>query len=148
LLNALLGARHWLGVQAASANDALSTGLFVFMTIFAMRQFFRRELFAALAAAAIFTLAQSDVQGPDWWLVRAIYLVAITGLLYVLLRFGLVATVAVIFYVNAFNAMALATDWSGWYMPASIATFLLLAGIAIFAFWRSLGGRDLIEDAR
>ena len=147
-LNGLLGARHWIGVQAADANDALGTGLFVFMTIFAMRQFFRRELIVAITAAAIFTLAQSDVQGPEWWLIGAIYLVAITGLIYVLLRFGLVATMAAIFYVNALNTMALATDWSAWYMPSSIATFLFLMGIAIFAFWRSLGGRALIEDAR
>jgi hypothetical protein len=31
-------------------------------------------------------------------------------------------------------------------MPASVATLLLLVGISVFAFWRSLGGRALIED--
>ena len=117
------------------------------MTIFAMRQFLRKEWMAAIAAAALYTMAQVDTQGPDWWLVGFIYLVAVSALIYVLLRFGLVSTIAAIFFINADNAMALGTDWGAWYVPASIATFLLLVGISVFAFWRSLGGRSLIENA-
>jgi serine/threonine-protein kinase len=146
-LGGLLGARHWIGVHAAGANDGLETGLFVFMTIFAMRQFLRRELFAALAAAALFTMSLEDVRGPEWWLLGLIYLVAVSALIYVLLRFGLVATIAAVFFIDALNNMVLGTDLNAWYIPSSIATFLLLLGIAIFAFWRSLGGRALIEDA-
>jgi serine/threonine-protein kinase len=145
-LNALLGARHWIGHQAANAQDALSLGLFVFVTLFAMRQFLRKEWMAAIAAAALFTMAQTDVQGPDWWLVGSIYLAAVSALIYVLLRFGLVSTIAAIFFINADNSMALGADWSAWYVPASIATFLLLVGISVFAFWRSLGGRALIAE--
>ncbi len=146
-LGGLIGARGWIGHHAAQAHDALSTGLFVFLTLFAMRQVLRKELLAALAAAAIFTMAQEDVSGPDWWLIGLLYLVAVAALIYVLLKFGLVATIAAIFFVNAANNMALSLDWNGWYMPASIATMLLLLGISIFAFWCSLGGRALIEDA-
>jgi serine/threonine-protein kinase len=146
-LGGLMGARAWIGQHAAGANDALSTGLFVFMTIFAMRQIFRKELLAAVAAAALFTLAQGDVRGPQWWLIGLLYLVAVSALIYLLLRFGLVATIAAVFFINALNGMALSTDWNAWYMPASIATLLLLLGISVFAFWRSLGGRALIEDA-
>ena len=72
---------------------------------------------------------------------------AVSALIYLLLRFGLVATIAAVFFINALNGMALSTDWNAWYMPASIATLLLLLGISVFAFWRSLGGRALIEDA-
>jgi hypothetical protein len=146
-LGGLLDARHWIGAHAAGAQDALSTGLFVFMTLFAMRQFLRRELFAALAAAALFTMSLEDVRGPEWWLLGLIYLVAVSALIYVLLRFGLVATIAAVFFINALNTMVLGTDLNAWYIPSSIATFLLLLGIAIFAFWRSLGGRTLIEES-
>jgi len=144
-LRSLSGARQWIGVHADNANDALSTGLLVFLTIFGMRQLLRNELLASLAAAAVFTLAQGEVTGPDWWVVGLLYLVATAALIFVLLRFGLVATIAAVFFINAANCMALGTDWSAWYMPASIATLLLLVGIAVFAFWRSLGGRALIE---
>jgi len=146
-LHALLGARHWIGAQAGFANEALSTGLFVFLTIFAMRQLLRHEWLAALAAAAMITMARDEVRGHDWWVVGLLYLVATTGLIFVLLRFGLVATIAADYFIDAVNAMALGADWSAWYIPASLATLLLLVGISVFAFWRSLGGRTLIEDA-
>ena len=143
-LNSLLGARHWMGAHASNANEALSTGLFVFLTIFAMRQLLRNEVLAALAAAIIFTLLQGDVTGPEWWIIGLFYGISITALIFVLLRFGLVATIAAVFFVNGLNAMVLTTDWSAWFLPASVATLLLLGGIAVFAFWRSLGDRALI----
>jgi serine/threonine-protein kinase len=147
-LRALLGARHWIGAQAGFANSALTTGLIVFLTIFGMRQLLRNEWLAALAAAALFTLAQDEVTGPNWWVVGLLYLVATAVLIFVLLRLGLVATIAAAFFIDAVNAMPLGTDWSAWYVPASIATLLLLVGISVFAFWRSLGERALIaEDA-
>ncbi len=145
-LDALMGARHWIGAQAGFANSSLETGLFVFLTIFGMRQLLRNEILAALAAATMFTLLQGEVRGPEWWLIGLLYLVATATLIFALLRFGLVVTIAAAFFIDALNAMALGTDWSAWYMPASIASFLLLAGISLFAFWRSLGGRALIEE--
>lgn len=111
-----------------------------------MRQLLRNEWLAALAAAALFTLAEDEVAGPDWWLIGLLYLVATAALIFVLLRFGLVATIAAAFFIDAVNTMALGTDWNAWYMPASIATLLLLVGISVLAFWRSLGGRALIEE--
>jgi len=144
-LNSLLGARHWIGAHASKANEALETGLFVFLTIFAMRQLLRNEALSALAAAIVFTLLQGEVSGPEWWIIGLLYGVSIAALIFVLLRFGLVATIAAVFFVNGLNAMVLTTDWSAWFLPASVATLLLLAGIAVFAFWRSLGDRALIE---
>jgi serine/threonine-protein kinase len=145
-LEGLLGARHWIGMQASFANSALETGLFVFLTIFGMRQLLRNEILAALAAAAMFTLLQHEVSGPEWWLIGALYLVATAALIFGLLRFGLVATIAGSFFIDALNAMPLGSDWNAWYMPAAIASFLLLLGISVLAFWRSLGGRALIEE--
>ena len=144
-LGYLLGARHWIGAHANNANNALGTGIFVFLTIFGMRQLLRNPILAALAAAAIFALAQGEVTGPGWWLIGLLYGSVIAGLIFVLLRCGLLATISAVFFLDAINGMALGTDWNAWYVPASLATLLLLIGIATFAFWRSLGGRELIE---
>ena len=73
------------------------------------------------------------------------YGTVITALIFALLRVGLVATISALLYVNAINGIALGKDWTAWYVPASIATLLVLIGISVFAFWRSLGGRELIE---
>ncbi|HTX36373.1 MAG TPA: serine/threonine-protein kinase [Bryobacteraceae bacterium] len=144
-LSYLLGARHWIGAHADAANGALTFGLFVFLAIFAMRQLFRWDLVAAAASAVLFTLADGEIAGPDWWLVALLYFAAITALIYVLLRLGLLATILAVFYVGSIGGIALGRDWTAWYVPASLATLMLLIGIAVFAFWRSLGGRDLIE---
>jgi hypothetical protein len=145
-LEYLLGPRHWVGAHALNAGMALALGLFVFLTLFGMRQLVRNELLAALAAAALFTLAQPEVRGPGWWSIGLLYCVVIAALIVVLLRVGLVATIAALFYANSINGLVIGTDWSAWYVAPSVASLLLFVGIAIFAFWRSLGGRELIED--
>ena len=60
------------------------------------------------------------------------------------MRIGLVATISAIFFISAFNGVWLGGDWKAWYAPAGIATILLMLSIAGFAFWKSLGGRDLL----
>jgi hypothetical protein len=52
----------------------------------------------------------------------------------VLLRYGLVATVAGIVFVNEFVNITIGADWRAWYVPSGLATLLLLLGIALFAF--------------
>ncbi|MBZ5624151.1 MAG: hypothetical protein LAQ69_36450 [Acidobacteriia bacterium] len=54
------------------------------------------------------------------------------------------ATIALFYFVNSFNAITLGGDWKAWFAPAGLATLLLLLGIALFAFWRSLGSRELL----
>ena len=61
--------RSWIGAHAYNANYALSIGLFVFLTVFAMRRLLRNDWLAALAAAALFTASQGEVSGRGWWIV-------------------------------------------------------------------------------
>jgi hypothetical protein len=68
-------------------------------------------------------------------------------LVFVLLRLGLVATMAAVFFIDSVNMITLGADWKTWYAPFGLATFALLLGIAIFAFWRSLGSHELFAPA-
>ena len=65
-------------------------------------------------------------------------------LMFVLLRFGLVAIMAAACFINSIDAITLGGDWKTWYAPAGLATVTMLLGIAVFGFWRSLGQRELI----
>ena len=67
-------------------------------------------------------------------------------LIFLLLRWGLVASITTIFVVNSFSNLTLGANWKTWYAPPGLASFALLAGIAIWAFTRSLGGRELIGE--
>jgi predicted Ser/Thr protein kinase len=140
-----LGTRHWLGMHAHTLGTALRAGLTIFLAISGLRMLLRHSIPAGLVAALLFTMSESDVVSSANWVVNtAIFVVVYAILIYVLLRCGLVAAIMTLFFVNSYNGLILGTDWKAWYAPSGFATLLLMAGIALFAFWRSLGTRDLI----
>ena len=145
-----LGTRQWVGGHAGGMGEALRMGLLIFLCIFGMRQMLRRDTLAAVAAALIFTMVQGEVtHSQQWALMTLLYVAIYSALAFVLLRCGLVATIVAVFFVDSGNAILLGWDWNTWYAPYGIATLLLLIVIAVWAFWRSLGERELIgEDAR
>ena len=144
-LNFALGTRQWIGGHAGDLGGALRTGLLIFMTILGLRRLLRYDALAALAAALLFTMAQGEVaRSPQWVLVMMMYIVIYGALAFVLLRYGLVATVVAVFFADSGNAMLLGWDWKTWYAPSGIATLLFLIAIAVWAFWRSLGDRELL----
>jgi len=140
-----LGTRSWIGSHASSLMNALKVGLVIFMAMFGVRLLVRRDLLAAVISAVIFTMQEGGVvNNPDWKMAAAVYILLFTLLSFGLIRFGLVTTISAVFFFNGFGAITLGDDWKAWYAPSGLATLLLLLGIAIFAFWRSLGSRELL----
>jgi hypothetical protein len=147
LLTFSLGTRQWVGAHADQVSSALRYGLLIFLTLFAMRQFLRYNLPAAIATAFLFTITEGDVLTSNSWIfMMVVYMVVYSILAFVLLHSGLVATIASVFFANAGNAIMLGWNWKTWYAPSGIATLVLLASIATWAFVTSLGGRDLFGD--
>jgi serine/threonine-protein kinase len=143
-LNSALGARQWLAAHTSLMEGSLLFGLFIFFAICGLRRLVRRDVLAAVLAALLLLLGNGGVfSSPDWKVALAIYLGLYSVLLFVLLRLGLVATMTATFFIDSFNLITLGWDWKAWYAPFGLATFLLLLGIAIFAFWRSLGSHEL-----
>ena len=141
----LLGARYWIGRHAATLANSLNIGLVVFAVICLLRRLVRNDILAALATAVLFTMTEGEViHSPEWGIMAALFVAVYSILAFVLMRIGLVATISAIFFIDAFNGIWLGADWKAWYAPAGIATLLLLLSIAGFAFWKSLGGRDLL----
>ncbi len=141
-----MGVRQWIGGNAHNLAGGLRFGLLIFLTIFGLRRMLRNDVLAALAAAVLFTLMQGDVSySQERVIVMALYIVVYGGLAFVLLRSGLVATISTLFFADSGNSVLLGADWNTWYSPAGLASLLFLAGIAAYAFWRSLGGGDLLE---
>jgi len=138
-----LGARQWLASHANELASALLFGLLVFFAICGLRRLVRMEIPAAILAALLLTLVSNAFSSPDWKIAAATYIGIYAVLVFVLLRLGLVATLAAVFFIDTFNQVTLGMDWKAWYAPSGFATFLLLLGIAVFAFWRSLGTHEL-----
>jgi serine/threonine-protein kinase len=142
-----LGTRHWIGGHAGDLGGALRAGLLIFLTIFGLRQMLRYDALAAVVAAMLCTLTQSEVfYAQNWVLMTLLYVAIYSALAFVLLRCGLVATIVAVFFADSGNAMLLGMDWNTWYAASGIATLVLLIAIAVWAFWRSLGGRELIGE--
>ena len=145
-LSSALGTRQWFAAHAAIMEASLLFGLLVFFSICGLRRLVKKDIPAAILAALLLLLSNVGIFTlPDWKVKVIIYVGMYSVLLFVLLRLGLVATMAAIFFIDATNLITLGTDWTTWYTPAGLASFLLLLGIAIFAFWRSLGTRELFS---
>jgi serine/threonine-protein kinase len=145
-LNFAMGFRQWAGGHAHNVFGGLRFGLFIFLTIFGLRRLLRSDVLAALAAALLFTLMQGELSySQERLVIMALYIVVYGALTFVLLRSGLVATISTLFFANSGNTVMLGTDWNTWYAPYGIASLALLTGIAVWAFWRSLGGRELLQ---
>jgi hypothetical protein len=80
--------------------------------------------------------------------------VAIVGVLifsslavFVMLRFGLLALVANVVVFNILQNFPLTTEWSAWYSGIGLAGILLVAALALYGFYTSLGGRPAFGGA-
>jgi serine/threonine-protein kinase len=149
-LGVTLGSRAWLATHAATLGGALPAGLILFLSIFGLRLWVRKDILAAILAAALGVLFNISANGENfnnWQMMLPIYFVLIAILIFVLLRLGFVAAFAAVFFVNTCGKIVVGSDWTAWYAPYGLATMALLFGIAVFAFWRSLGGRELLGGA-
>jgi serine/threonine-protein kinase len=147
-LNFAMGTRQWIGGHAVNLGYGLRIGLLIFLAIFGLRQFLRYDALAAVAAALLFTMTQGDVtRANPWVFIAAIYVAVYSALAFVLLRCGLVATIAAVFFGDSGNSILLGSDWTTWCTPYGIASLLLLMAIVAWAFWRSLGDRELIGES-
>ena len=147
-ISTTLDTRHWIAARAGTVDTALILGFVIFFAICGLRRLVKKDIFAAVLAALLFTLSNGqNFNSPDWMIEAGLSTVIFSVLIFVLLRFGLVTIMATTFFLNSFNDLTLGTDWKTWYAPAGLAVFLLLLGISTFAFWRSLGSRELFAGS-
>jgi serine/threonine-protein kinase len=148
-LDAALGTRQWIASHAALLAGALGVGMAIFFALTGLRRLVKKDWLAALLASVLITFSNSDAFNATNWKVKfAVYLFVFAALLWVLLRYGLVTIIAAAFFIDTIDQIGLGGDWKAWYAPAGLATVALLLGIAIYGFWRSLGGHGLFDEAR
>jgi serine/threonine-protein kinase len=136
-LPATVGA--WLDVFAWSIYAAVGW-LFI---VLLLQLFFRRRWMVVTVIMLLWV--GSWVPGHlNPVLFGSFVVVAFATFIVVLLRFGLLATMAWGFFSWLPTSVVLTLDPSAWYFGRSAFTLLILAGIAAYAFRISLAGRPLI----
>jgi hypothetical protein len=144
-LASLLGTRQWIAGSANILSNLLLTGFALFLTVFGLRRLVKRNVPAALLAAAVMVLVNNPAElVAHWQVLVPIYFCMFAVLIFVLLRRGLVALFSMIFFVNSCGTAMVGADWTTWYAPYGLASLALLLAVALFAFWRSLGSRELL----
>ena len=97
------------------------------------------------AAIAAFVLILSFSSSP-WLFVE--HLIVLALIIFVLMRFGLVAVGFLVFIVSIWYQFPMPPDASAWYFPYGFAALAIFAIIVLYAFRTSLGGRPLLAPSR
>lgn len=144
----LLGVRNWLEILTEQLTSAIWFGLLLCFLLFGLRRLVRWDWLVALIAAVLMTLVFEQLdQSKTVWLDAGIKISAYLILAYAVSRFGLISAVMLIFSVNALGGANISADLTTWYAPYGIVTVLLIAGLAIFGFWRSMGDQEFAAGA-
>ena len=141
-----------LGVRTtiASTSGSLFFGLFVPLAtlffLFVLRALLRKEWAASISWVLFLAVFLS--LGSDSIPAALVVNLIVQGVTVILLRsLGLLWLVAAIVFNGFLTTFPLTTQASAWYAGISLAGILLMAAIAFYAFYTSLGGRPVFGRA-
>jgi serine/threonine protein kinase len=139
------GARYWASTLAYRVDNTVDGALLFFLFLFILRAVFRKQWLGGLVFVLIFVAIRWHGEGP-WY--TPLFLFAIwTTLVVVMLRFGLFATMCLVFVIDTPLEMLFTTDFSAWYGQSSWVIVALIGATAVWGFRTSLGGRPLFPSA-
>lgn len=141
------GTRNAMGSIFSRLSEMLSLGLLGFFLLFGLRTLMRRDWIAAVAGALLFPLIEGSVTGGSAaWGMYALYVGVYGTLLMIMLRFGVVATMSAMLFLNLIGVSPMGTNLKAWYAPNGLLAIALILLIAGWSFSKSLGGRKLLDD--
>jgi hypothetical protein len=140
----LLGARTMISDLSLSLGPVLLVPLAILFVLFLLRALLRKEWAAAVAFVLLFTVLFSPGFDPVFLLTSLIFWVLAV---FLLIRFGLLAFVVQGFFFNLLVQYPLTTHGSAWYAGISLAAILLMAAMALYGFYTSLGSRPVFGGA-
>lgn len=141
-----LGARMMVADVASALMSAPFFWLLALFSLFLFRILLRKEWAAAVAWVLLPTVlaaadSRIDPVAPVGMLIFASLAV------FVMIRFGLLALVANFVVYNIVQNYPLTMEWSVWYSGIGLAGILLIAAMAFYGFYNSLGGRPVFGGA-
>lgn len=141
-----LGARALISDISLSLGPVLVIPLALLFVLVLLRVLLRKGWVAAAVFVLLFTFltAAASQFAPVALVTGLIY----WGLLvFLLIRFGLLAFAAQGIFVGLCQSFPLTTQGSAWYAGISLAGILLMAAMAFYGFYTSLGGRPIFGRA-
>jgi hypothetical protein len=141
----VMGIRFFVSVILDQLTGSIFISLSMICSLFLMRVLLRNRK-AAIAVFILFsTLA---MMSRSSWASGIGQSVTLALLIFVLMRFGLVAAISCAFITLVYTVLPLTLDASAWYSGYGFATLAVFAVIVLYAFRTSLGGRPLLAPSR
>jgi hypothetical protein len=137
-----LGARTIVADTALALINAPFFWLAALFVLFLLRALLRQEWAAAVAWVLLFSVFAGAFS--EFSLVALVGALIFSGLaVFVMIRFGLLALVTNFVVYNILQNYPLTTHGSAWYAGISLTGILLMAALASYGFYTSLGGRPV-----
>jgi len=143
-----LGARTIIASMSTKVILEIFISLALLFVLLLLRALLRKERAAAVACVLLFTVFYAA--GNHALFVPVVFvtwLITTTLTVFLLIRFGLLAVVAAGVFNDLLGSFPLTTQGSAWYAGISLAGILLMAAVALYAFYTSLGGRPVFGGA-
>ena len=142
----LLGARGIIAQVMSDLVTVVLAGLVFLFLLFLFRTILRRQWAAAAALILIFTIP--TVLQSDTPVVLGINAAIANGLIiFILMRFGLVAAIGMFFCNGLLQRFPITPHASVWYAVIGFSALAVLAAVAFYSFYISLGGRPAFGSA-
>jgi serine/threonine-protein kinase len=139
--------RAWVGAIAINATGALTTGMVLMFLIFGIRYLARRDWLAAGIAGILLALQNTAFSDGDMTYILPMMLAIYWGLMFLLMRIGMVATTVGVFTTNILLNTPATLDPQAWYTLPSYLRLAMVAAIALFGFYTSRGDGTQAESA-
>jgi serine/threonine-protein kinase len=143
-LQSLVGVNRAIAEVVANFSESLPMPIAWLFLVLLTRSVVRNQWVAAVVAGSVFALAFA-AGGPYPLLFYFFILVSFSAFVLALVRFGLVASLFGIAFMYIGRSVALTADLSSWYAGRSLFALLVMAAIALYAFYISLAGRPLFR---
>jgi eukaryotic-like serine/threonine-protein kinase len=142
----LEGFGQMVATVAELVFSAMVNSLWIVFGLVVTNLIVRRIWITALIMVAflLMTTVSSILELPPIWLGSILALLVVSAMVFVLLRFGLLAAI-VMFFVNFALGNAVVTlDPSKWFFPTSATLLLFVAALAVYGFYSSRAGEPLL----
>jgi hypothetical protein len=136
-LGAMLGLRYKLNVLITSLMTSITLALAVLLLMLVLRVFIRRPWLATAASWLLLTLLLVAADGHDVfcpWLTSSIF---VTVAMLLLVRAGMVALMASLFFSSLMVNSPITSNVSAWYAPSSTLAILLATALLVYGFYIS-----------
>jgi hypothetical protein len=140
----VLGTRFFISALMDMFGAPLLLTFFAIFLIFLLRILVRNQK-AVIAIPLILTVGICIATNPAS---LPAFLVIAALLIFVLMRFGLVTFLVLLFISGLFGNTPATLDTSAWYFGYGFATLAIFAAIVLYAFRTSLGSRPLLAASR